>query len=325
MKRHKQVSTCPVCGKNANISRKLVKTKTGKIYYYIRFYHSPLNIHFSRTNSSFSNLVIAEKKAENLYSALIAYIDKGIGQRKLTYSSLKKEIERSFGGVFYNEEFNRSVRKAITVGLIERTMEKDKPLYSKTPEVALREKLRFDQIAITYFFSGENLTVSTFLEPINTGHIPIRKIPFFIPYGPLDSLDSLNFRTHDESDEISHQGVIIAFSTALETGLSILLNRVLRNGEKDIVFAKYSIPNQDSSTNFLAQASVTSLRISVIAQRQFEARMLRTLANGAKETEIPFPRHCFYMEDRICFQVELDGIMKGENVSVKLVERRKSS
>lgn len=325
MKRHRQVSTCPVCGKKANTSRKYVKAKSGKIYHYLRFYHEPKGIHFFKTDSSFSSYQSPDKKTRNLYSALTQYVTRGMGTEKVKYTSIKKEIERFFDGVVYNEEFNRSLKKAISDGLIERTISNNKPLYSKVPEVYLEERLKFEQVALNYNFSGKELIVSAFLEPTNDGQIPIKKIPYFIPFGPVNSLDFLKLKVHDEIDEITPQGLSIPFSTALETGISITLNRNLRVGETNFVFVKYSIPVRNWSTNFLVQVLVNSLRITVMTEGGYDVRILRTLANGAKETEIPFPRRYFYNDNHILFQVELDSLLKGENISVKLTERQNSS
>lgn len=302
------------------MSKKLVRAKSGKIYNYVRYYHAPKNIHFFPTDSSYSSFQNAERKARSIYSALTDYITSRMESRKLTYTSLKREIERSFDGTVFNEEFNRSLKKAVSGGLIERTISKDKPIYSKIPEVDFDEKIKFEQVALNYDFSNKELVVSAFLEPINNGQIPIKKIPYFIPYGPLDSLDFLKLKVHDETDEIT-SGLSIAFSTVLETGMSIALNRSLRNGEKVFIFVKYSIPAPDWSTNFLAQAPVDSLRITVMGERGYTARILRTLANGAKETEIPFPQHHSYNGNRI-FQIEIDSLLKGENIVVKLKVQR---
>ncbi len=325
MKRKRSISTCPICGRKANISRKLVKAKSGRIYYYVRFYHGPTDIHFSRTDSSYLSFIIAEKKARNLSSALTDYVTGKMGARKLTYTALKREIEKSFEGVVYNEEFNRSLKKATSVGLIERIMEKDRPLYSKISEVDLEDKLKFYHISVNYDFSGSKMIVSTFLEPINNGQVLIRKIPFFVPYGPVDSLDRLNLKVHDETGETLQQNLSIVFSTALETVFSISLNRNLWKGESDCVFVKYSIPIANHSTSFLILAPVGSLRITIIAESGYDARMLRTLAYGAKETEIQFPKHYFYSDNLICSQIELDSLLKGESISVKLRERQNSS
>ena len=322
MKRKRLVSTCPACGKRANMSKKLVRAKSGKIYYYVRLYHAPKNIHFFPTDSSFSSFQNVQRTARDMYSALTDYITRRMESKKVTYTSLKKEIEKSFNGAVHNEEFNRSLKKAASEGLIERTISRNKPLYSKIPEINLDEKLKFEQVVLNYDFSNKELVISAFLEPINIGQVPIKRIPYFIPYGSIDSVDILKLKVHDETDEIMTFNVLIPFSTTLETGLSITLNRSLRNGEKDLVFVKYSIPTGDRSINFLAQAPVSSLRITVIAELRYEARILRTSVNGVKEIEMSFPRHYFYNGNCIFFQVELDSLLKGENISVKLIERQ---
>lgn len=325
MKKHRQVSTCPVCGKKANKSRKYVKAKSGKIYHYGRFYHGPKSIHFLKTDSSFSNFQKPDKRTRNLYLALTEYVTRRMRTERVTYTSLKKEMEMSFDGAVYNEEFNRSLKKAVSAGLIEKTIWNDKPSYSKTPEVDLKERLKFEQVTLNYDFSKKQLVVSAFLEPTNIGQIPIKKIPFFIPYGPLDSVDFLKLKIHDETDEIMPFMISIPFSTTLETGISITLNKNLSSGEKDLVFVKYTIPKPDSQINFLAQAPVNALRITVIAEKGYDVRILKTLINGAKETVISFPRHYFYKENYMLFQVELDSLSKGENISVRLAERHDSS
>ncbi len=321
MKRRRQVSICPVCGKKANISRKFVKAKGGKIYYYVRLYHAPMDVHYLPTDSAYSSFQIMDKKARNLYSVLTDYIVRKMGPRKLTYTSLKREIERSFNGVVYNEEFNRSLKKATSAGLIERIIEKDRPLYSKISEVDLEDKLKFCHISVNYDFSCSKIIVTTFLEAVNNGQVPIKKVPFFVPYGPIGFLDQLDLKVHDETGETLQQNVSIVFSTALETVFSVSLDRILWKDESDCVFIKYSIPKANLSTIFLILAPVDSLRITVIAESDYDARILRTLANGAKETETPFPKHYFYRDNLICFQIELDSLFKGESISVKLTER----
>ena len=325
MKRKKLVSTCPVCGKKANISRKLVKARDGRIYYYVRFYHNSKNIHFSPTDPSYSSFQIAENKTKNLYSALTDFIARTMGPKGMTYTSLKKEIEKSYNGFVYNEEFNRSIKKATNDGLIERRVEKNKPLYSKISEVELEERLKFDQFAINFDFSGKELIVTNFILLTNNGKIPIRKIPHFVPTGPLDFLDSLNLKVHDETDEIPLQNLSIVFSTALETVFSVTLNKDLSKDGKNFIFMSYSIPAASHSTNFLIQVATSTLRIALITERGYDARMIRTLVNGAKETEMSFPRHYFYGGNRICLQVELDDLQKGENIYIELKEKQSSN
>lgn len=323
MKRERWVSTCPVCGDNANTSRLLVKAKSGKVYYYLKFYHNPKNVHLLPTDSSYSNSPTIQKKARNLHTALVEYIETRKNSRKYAYMPLKREVERFYNGTVYNEEFYRAINKAISAGLLERVEDGRKSFYLKTQEIEREEKVKYNQLAINYDFSSKIVKVSAFLEVTNYGLTPLRNISYFVPFGELNSLGQLNLQVQDESGEIPEYNLKITSSASLKTAFSITLNRTLEKMEKDIVFLKYNMPYADQSINFLVPAVIDFLRIGAVVENGYHANIIRILLNGIKEIELPFQRNRFCNYDHTCFHTELEHIQKGESILIKLTKKDK--
>lgn len=318
MKRKRNVSNCLVCGKKANVSKWWTRSEYGKTYFYIRFYHSAKNIHLLPADSTYSGLPINNKKSKNLYSALENYVYRKLDPGKHSYTALKKALERTYGSNIYNQEFSRAINRAISAGLIKKEPKRGGSVYERVAPIDLDERIRFDQLVISYSLTNESVKISTFLEVTNTGKIQVSKLPFYVPLGPINSLKNLNLHARDEIDNIPQSNLKIIFSATQETIISASLNRPIKAGEKKCTIVHYKLRKMPISLKFVLPAEVILLRINIIVDKQYKGTAVRTLVDGAKESIFPFQKKYSCVDGRVCSQLELEGIARGECITIKL-------
>lgn len=318
MKGRKLVSNCRVCGKKANVSKWWTKGKNGKIYYYIRFYHSSKNIHLWPTDDTFSEFSKIRKKSLDLYSTFEDYIVRKMESEKYSYTSFKKELERYYGASIHNVTFSRMINRAISSGIIDKVQGERRSYYTKVSDMELKREIKFNLLAINYDLTEEVCRASVFLEATNAGKTPLLRIPFFIPYGPIDSLGNLHFLAYGEMGKIPLSDLEIIISTSLETIISISLARTLKSEGREFMFLTYEIPAVDEMVKFVTPAKIDFLRMTVVVNKECNGKIIRILADGAKSSTIGFQDMCSYGDDQVCFLSELEGVSIGENIAVKI-------
>ena len=322
MKRRIRVSTCTVCGHKANTSKWWTKAKNGKIYYYMRFYHSPKNIHLVPTDSNYSTPLGIRERREDLYAELQDFIRRKMGSRRYSFTSLKREFERFYGHIIYNVSFCRAIDKAMSSRLVMKIKRGTRPVYLKEPNAKLDEMIRFDKFIINYDLTKKFVKISVFLEATNVGRLHASSIPLYIPNGMVDSVDKLHLQIKSEDGEIPSRDSKIIVSNALETIVSISLLKVLKYGEHKFVFASYEVPLMNNMLKLVTQENIGLLRINVIVSSRCESETVRTLVDGAKDSVSSFQKRFSYSDECTYFQSEFEGIYKGESISVNLKSRQ---
>ena len=319
MKRHIRVSDCPICGHKANTSKWWTMSKSGKTYYYFRFYHSVKNIHLVRTNSNYSNPPGIGKENNDLYEGFQDFIYRRMGFRRYSYTTLKKEFERFVGRGVHSQSFCMLIDKAISSGLIKKRSKDKRPIYEKEQEPELKEEIRFEKFTIHYDFSRINrfIRISTFLEVTNTGKLTVERIPIYVPYGVVNSLKELHFSVVGEDGLIPKHNLKLIVSDASETVVSISLTRGLKFKEQEFISAVYEIPRENQTVKLVTKANIGLLRVSVSQTIPNNMEIVRILVDGAKEAISPFQHKCNCPNGKIYLYSEFEDIMKGECISVR--------
>jgi hypothetical protein len=322
MKRHIRVSKCPVCGHRANTSKWWTKAPNGKKYYYFRFYHSFKNIHLVRTDSTYSTPSGVGKRQVDLYGEFQYFVYRRMGARKYSYTAFKEEFERFVGHNVHSQSFCRIISKAVSSKLIKKKRKDKRAVYEKESDPKLDEEMKFEKFAIHYDFSRPSGTIriSTFLEVINTGRLTVDKIPFYIPYGIVNSVDELHLKLSSEEGIVPKRNFKILISDASETIVSISLLRGLKFNEQEFVSAIYEIPKENNTIRLVAKANIGLLRLGVSLNDSSKVETVRTLVDGAKEEVYAFQHKCDHTDRNICHYSEFEGILKGECVSVRFMK-----
>lgn len=318
MKRHIRVETCPVCGHKANTSRWWTKAKNGKIYHYYRYYHSDNNIHLVRTDSTYSVPRDVGDRRDDLFARLEDFIYRRMGSRKYTFTSLKREFDRFYGQVVYNNSFTRGINRAVSSGLVKKKLIGKRPVYEKEPAARLDVELKFDKFAIHYDVAKNFVKVSTFLLVTNVGRLPADSIPFYIPHGISDSVDELHLKIITEDGEVPSSEVVVVIANALETVLSVSLKRQLILGEQEFVSILYEIPSIKDVLKLVTKTNIDILRVGISLRNNCEAETIRTLVDGAKEARSLFQHKRNYGNDNFSFYSEFEDVKRGECVSISL-------
>ncbi len=320
MKRSTQFSRCKICGKDASVVRWWTKARSGKIYYYLRYQHSGKNFHLVPTDSSYTNFPVVKNKAKDIYLVLEDYVVERMGDRRFRYVSLVRELTRLYKINIYNEEFNRALKKLISRGLVSKEKKGRETMYIKVTSGELIPEISFDRMTIAYDIGSKKVKTNVFLEVINNADTPLKEIPFYIPAGMLDSLNVLRLKGEDEVGSIPNSRLTILLSQNVQTQISILLNRTLRRNEHEWLHLSYELPKDDDLIRFTTPVRVDSLRVTVSSDVRYELLVERILADGVKNTVLPFQRKCLSSSIKNCLETELDKIMEGESISVKVNE-----
>ena len=318
MKNSRLTSRCKICGKEASVSKWWTKAISGKIYYYLRYQHSPHTFHLVPTDSTYSHFIERTDKAKNLYSLVEDFITRKMRQRRFRYTSLIREMERIYKIKFSNEEFNRALKKAIRGGLIEKVNYGRQALYTKVSPISSVKEIAFDRIAINYNLRATKVTVTVFLEVTNNTSTPLKKVPFYVPKGMVNSLNDLHLNGQDELGVLPKTGMKIVLPMSMQTLISIALNRILRRSEQEYLALSYEIPMTDEDIRFIAPAHIDSMRVTTVSYQKYNLTIGRILVDGARETVLPFRRRCFSRFGINCLEIELDRIGKGESISIKV-------
>ncbi|MCW6159151.1 MAG: hypothetical protein LVQ63_06720 [Thermoplasmatales archaeon] len=316
MIRPKPVARCKICGREAPVSKWWTKVKNGRMYYYIRYQHSSNKFHLVPTDSSYSRFLVDGDKAKNLYAALEDYATKKMKLRRFRYTSLIRELERTYKMNFSNEEFNRALGKAISNGLIEKINVERETMYIRASSTELIKEININRMSISYSLSATKVRVVVFLEVTNNTSAPLEEIPFYIPVGMINSLSELHLKGQDEIGTLPESSMKIVLPMSMQTLISILLNRILRNSEQEQLSLSYEIPRTGEDIHFITPAKIRSMRITTTSNEKYNIIIDRILLDGAKETILPFRRRCISSWYKNCLEIELDEISKGENISI---------
>ncbi len=218
---------------------------------------------------------------------------------------------------FVLTSFNRLIDKAISSRILKKTLKGKKPVYEKESKIDLDEEIRVDNYAVHYDFSEKLVKVSTFLMVTNTGRLPISSIPIYIPIGISDSIAHLHLRVTTEYGEIPSRNLSVPASNALETIVSVTLNRSLLLGEQEFVFIMYEIPLKYSQLKLVTRTHINLLRVSVAMRDRCEIETVRTLVDGIKQAISPFQHKNIGKSSNFYLYSEFEGISKGESISVR--------
>ncbi len=318
MKSNRLASRCKICGKEASVSKWWTKAKSGKVYYYLKYQHSPHTFHLVPTDSTYSHFIERTDKAKNLYSLVEDFITRKMRQRRFRYTALIREMERIYKIKFSNEEFNRALKKATIGGLIEKVAYGRRALYTKASPISSVKEIIFDRVAINYNLGVTEVIVTVFLEVTNNASTPLENVPFYVPKGMVSSLNDLRLSGHDELGILSKASMKIVLPMSMQTLISISLNRTLSKSEQEYLTLSYEIPRSDEDIRFIAPARINSMRITTVSVQKFSLTIGRILVDGARETILPFRRKCFSKFGINCLEIELDRISKGESISIKV-------
>ncbi len=318
LRRQRTVSTCPKCGHKANVSKWWTKGANGKVYHYFKFYHSSRTIHLVPTDNTYSIQAVTEGKKEDINAKLLDFIHRRMHSRKYSFTAFKKEFERFIGHAVYNESFLIAAKKAISSKLLLKKLKGKRPVYERSEYPKLDEEIRFDKLIVNYDLTRETVKVTSFLEVTNIGNLPVRAVPLYIPYGTIDSPDSVHLEVRTEEGEILERELSVPISNAIESTIAITLKRPLQYTEQEYISVFYKFPLKGRSIRLVTKATVDVLRLRVSTTDSLKVEIVRTLIDSARDARSSF-QNKYRDEDggtRLCS--EFEGLRRGECVSVRL-------
>ncbi|MGC8546560.1 MAG: hypothetical protein ACP5MU_02750 [Thermoplasmata archaeon] len=278
MSRQPKIENCKICGEEAKVYKWWTKDKKGKIYSYLKYYHKDGQVHYYR--------LAEERNGEgniNLYQNIYLFVKGKLGNKKLRFMELKREIESEYKFKMNNQTFWRVIKRMIRFNEIIRTEENGKIYYSKGMGIPYSGLYLVDEMYITFDLVNETLIF--IMKVTNQSNKTETSIPITLPEGNVLSTDEIiKYSSSDIYGIINNERINVIFSYADETGLQISLNKPLKRYESDIVHFIFSLKDDLKYRRLLMMLDVSFASINVISKDKLDLVTRKISIDYSKES-----------------------------------------
>ncbi len=278
MSRQSKIENCKICGEEAKVYKWWTKNKNGKIYNYLKYYHKDGYVHYYRIAEERN-----EEKKINLYQNIDLFVKGKLGNKKLRFMELKREIESEYKFKINNQTFWRVIKRMIRFNEIIRTEENGKIYYSKGMGIPYSGLYLVDEMYVTFDLVNETLIF--IMKVTNQSSKTETSIPITLPEGNILSTNEIiKYSSSDIYGIINNERINVIFSYADETGLQINLNKPLKRYESDIVHFIFSLKDDLKYRRLLMMLDVSFASISVISKDKLDLVTRKISIDYSKES-----------------------------------------